>query len=85
MLGSLTKERLIVRVTVIVLLEMPHRCGGKGKTHVGGLKAGKKVMTFITNRELCCAFRETHAFSRVSVTRYKCHTVVATFNRQPRP
>ena len=32
-------------------------------------KAGKKVMTFITNRESCCAFRETQAFSRVSVTR----------------
>ena len=32
-------------------------------------KAGKKVMTFITNRELCCAFRETQAYSRVSVTR----------------
>ena len=32
-------------------------------------KAGKKVMTFITNRESCCAFRETQTFSRVSVTR----------------
>ena len=26
-------------------------------------------MTFIANRESCCTFRETQAFSRVSVTR----------------
>ena len=31
----------MMRVTVVVLLEMPHRCGGKGETHVGGPKQEK--------------------------------------------
>ena len=35
MLRSLTKERLILRVTFAVLLELPHKCVGKGKTLVG--------------------------------------------------
>ena len=37
-----THTRLIVRVTVFVLLEMSPRCGGKGKTHVGGPKQERR-------------------------------------------
>ena len=86
MLRSLTKERLIVRVTFVVLLEITALMWMERQNNVGGSKAGKKVMTFITNRELCCAFHDTQAFSRVSVTRCECHTVVplSTVNRDPK-
>ena len=47
-------------------------------------KAGKKVMTFITNREMCCAFRKAQ-HSRVYLSHAAVTHSCVNFHSKPKP